>query len=85
MSPQEGSIVVAVDEDGAVEYTLQSPAGVVGHVSEVTQTNDKLIFGSPFNNYLGAISLETVKSEIAALKAAKPGAKQQKPKAKQEL
>ncbi|KAF2355645.1 Strictosidine synthase conserved region [Trinorchestia longiramus] len=62
LGSDEGSMIVAVDPEGHIQYTLQSSSGVVGHVSEVTQTNDELIFGSPFNKFLAIISLDQVKA-----------------------
>ncbi|KAF2347835.1 Strictosidine synthase conserved region [Trinorchestia longiramus] len=58
---KEGSMVVALNAEGLVQYSLQSPEGVVGQISETTQTNDKLIFGSPFNKFVAMISLDKLK------------------------
>ncbi|XP_018015688.1 adipocyte plasma membrane-associated protein-like [Hyalella azteca] len=69
---KEGSMVVILDAEGYAKYSLQSPAGVVGSVSEATETNDMLVLGSPYNKFLAMIPLEKIKPSRSGAKPTRP-------------
>ena len=61
-----------VDEKGTPIGTLQGSK--VQYISEVSEVGDKLLLGSPYNNYLGLIK----QSEIALLRKSLKDSNKQK-------
>jgi len=49
--------IIKVNEEGVIVSSFHSTDGLVLSISDIEIVDDKLYFGSPFNNFLGVLNV----------------------------
>jgi len=64
LSSGNRTMVVILNYNGEIVSSLQSDLGIVKFISHTEEVDDRLFFGSPYNDYLGMITLDKVNAHI---------------------